>query len=197
MPRVPRTVLLPEHGVFHVAVRGVNRSFIVHDDVDWLALRAVVLRAEERFSWRYDAYCLMSSHFHLVVRATRESLSSGMHWLNGIYAQRFNRRHGRSGHLFENRFSARVIESEEHWQESCRYVFDNPVKAGLCEFAADWPWSGGGFLGTRGVGFGQGRGTVPGTRPKRTVVAVSRRSNASARAPAPMRPSARSRRLGR
>ena len=107
----------------------------------------LLLKAAARFLWRCDAYCLMSSHFHLIVRASRESLSGGMHWLNGLYAQRFNRRYGRRGHLFENRFSAHVIESEEHWQESCRYVFDNPVKAGLCEFAGDWPWSGGRLFG--------------------------------------------------
>jgi REP element-mobilizing transposase RayT len=63
-----------------------------------------------------------------------------MHRLNGLYAQRFNRRHGRVGHLFQNRFSAHVIESDEHLVSAILYVGDNPVRAGLAERPADWPW---------------------------------------------------------
>jgi putative transposase len=145
MPRQPRSVL-PDRGIYHVTARGVDRSLIVRDEIDRDALHELVIKAQRRFGLRYDAYCLMSSHFHLIVRATLTSLSAGMHWLNGVYAQRFNRRHNRTGHLFENRFSARIMKDEEHWLESCRYVLENPVEAGLCEFALDWPWSGGDFL---------------------------------------------------
>ena len=145
MPRSPR-ILLPDRGVYHVTARGVDRSLIVRDRIDRDALQHLVLKAEHRFGWRYDVYCLMSSRFHLIIGATLRSLSAGMHWLNGIYAQRFNRRYNRTGHLFENRFSARVVKDENHWVESCRYVLENPVQAGLCEFARDWPWSGGRFL---------------------------------------------------
>jgi putative transposase len=118
---------------------------IVHDEHDWGALHELVLAAQHRFDWAYDAYCLMSSHFHLLARSTLPNLSTGMHWLNGTYAERFNRRWGRVGHLFQGRFDAWVIRDEAHWERTCRYILDNPVKAGLCEFAADWPWSGGRF----------------------------------------------------
>jgi REP element-mobilizing transposase RayT len=66
-----------------------------------------------------------------------------MHWLNGTYAQRFNRRWGRVGHVFQNRFDAWVMRDERHWRNTCSYILENPVKAGLCEYAEDWPWSGG------------------------------------------------------
>jgi len=145
MPRRPRREL-PADGVYHVTSRGVDRVPIVRDRFDWEALHDLVLAAERRFSWRYDVFCLMSSHFHLVVRAPLKRVSKGMHWLNGIYAQRFNRRHERVGHLFESRFSTRVMHDEAHWENTCRYVLENPVKAGLCELASDWPWSGGRFL---------------------------------------------------
>jgi putative transposase len=137
---------LPADGIYHITARGVDRCPIVRDGSDWEALHDLVLAAERRHSWSYDVYCLMSSHFHLVVRTPLPLLSKGMHWLNGVYAQRFNRRHGRTGHLFENRFSARVMRDEEHWEKTCRYVLENPVNAGLCEFATDWPWSGGRFV---------------------------------------------------
>ena len=65
-----------------------------------------------------------------------------MQWLNGVYAQAFNGRHARCGHLFGERFRARVIRDEEHLYEACRYVVANPVRAGLCGQATDWPWSG-------------------------------------------------------
>jgi putative transposase len=143
MPRRPRSELPPD-GIYHVTVRGVDRGLIVRDDLDWRALHELVLAAQgKKFGSAYDAYCLMSSHFHLLVRAPLERLSAGMHWLNGTYAQRFNRRWGRVGHLFQNRFEAWVMRDERHWRNTCSYILANPVKAGLCEYADDWPWSGG------------------------------------------------------
>ena len=145
MPRSPRKSL-PDGAIYQVTTRGVNRANIVFDEVDRNALRELVVRTEQRFGWCYDVYCLMSSHFHLVLPAKLTSLSAGMHWLNGIWAQRINRRYNRTGHLFENRFSAWLISDEEHWLATCRYVLENPVRAGLCKDARDWPWSGGRFL---------------------------------------------------
>ncbi|HSC50421.1 MAG TPA: transposase [Gaiellaceae bacterium] len=142
MPRRPRHALPPD-GIYHVTSRGVDRDLIVRDLHDWVALQHLVLAAERRFDWKYDAYCLMSSHFHLLVRTPLARLSEGMHWLNGLYAQRFNRRWGRVGHLFQSRFEARVMRDERHWRNTCDYILGNPVKAGLCELAEDWPWSGG------------------------------------------------------
>jgi putative transposase len=142
MPRRPRAEL-PPVGIYHVTSRGVDRCLIVRDEHDWQALHELVLAAQGRFGLSYDAYCLMSSHVHLLVRAPLPGVSKGMHWLNGVYAQRFNRRWGRVGHLFQERFASWVMRDERHWHTTCRYIFANPVKAGLCEFADDWPWSGG------------------------------------------------------
>jgi putative transposase len=83
----------------------------------------------------------MTNHYHLVVEATLIMLSGGFHRLNGIYAQTFNLRHGRHGHLFGDRFWSATIESEEHLQDACRYVVFNPVRAGLCEQPEEWRWS--------------------------------------------------------
>jgi len=144
MPRRPRSHL-PRDGVFHVTARGVDCCPIVRDPEDWNALLGLVLGTEHRFGWAYDVFTLMSTHFHLVIRAPLPNVSNGMHWLNGVYAQRFNKRWGRVGHLFENRFRSWVMRDEAHWEHTCRYVLDNPVKAGLCELPSDWPWSGGRF----------------------------------------------------
>ncbi len=83
----------------------------------------------------------MSTHYHLVLEASRELLSDGMRRLNGVYAMRFNRRHGRKGHLFEQRFSAYVLLDECHLEAAQRYVLENPVRAGLCARTQDWQWA--------------------------------------------------------
>ena len=150
MPRRPRWDL-PD-GFFHVTALGVAGSLIVVDDHDRNAFRRAVLSLERRFRVTNHAWCLMNTHFHIVLEAKQPELSRAMHWLNGVYAQRFNLRHGRRGHLFENRFSAWVIESEKHLANAIEYVLQNPVKAGLCRSWWEWPWS-----GARGVRRPRGR----------------------------------------
>ena len=84
----------------------------------------------------------MNTHYHVLVEATLERLSRGCHLLNGVHARRFNERHGRSGHLFGDRFHARVVATDAHLAAATLYVRHNPVRAGLCDDARDWRWSG-------------------------------------------------------
>jgi REP element-mobilizing transposase RayT len=84
----------------------------------------------------------MGTHYHLVVESTQQRLSDGMKRLNGVYALRFNRRHGRRGHLFGERFASYVLRDERHPQAATDYILQNPVKAGLCRDASGWPWAG-------------------------------------------------------
>jgi putative transposase len=65
-----------------------------------------------------------------------------MHWLNGVYAQTFNDRYGRSGHLFDQCYSARLVDSEAYFAAALDYIRWNPVAAGLCEHPSDWRWRG-------------------------------------------------------
>ncbi len=81
-------------------------------------------------------------HYHLIVETDQANLSRGMRRLNGGYAQTFNERHDRRGHLFGWRYSVYVIDREEHLEASCLYVLENPVRTGLSEKRGDWPWSG-------------------------------------------------------
>jgi putative transposase len=139
MSRVARSSL-PD-GFFHVASRGALGSAIYLDDTDRIAFLDLLRRCERRRRWRCHAYCLMTTHYHLVLESRRVELSHGLHWLNWLYAWEFNKRHGRFGHLFADRFSARWIDNEEYLFEACAYVVLNPVKAGLCDRAEQWPWS--------------------------------------------------------
>jgi putative transposase len=113
---------------------------IFASDVDRMDFLALLKGIADTSAWRCHAYCLMTTHYHVVIEATREHISFGMHQLNGRYAMRFNRRHGRRGHLFESRFSAWVIRDDAHLEATCRYVLDNPARAGLARLEP-WPWA--------------------------------------------------------
>ena len=131
------------------------------DDIDRGAFAWLLGQAMELYEITVFAWCLLGTHFHLVVECRREQLSRAMHRLNGIYAQRFNKRHGRRGHLFEERFAAWVIESDEHLHAAIHYVVQNPVAAGVCHDSRDWIWS---WPRLDSVAVWDMRGTVPGTR---------------------------------
>jgi len=139
MPR-PLRCDLPD-GFYHVTSRGVNRCAVFADDVDRVVFLRLLAECVERFAWRCHAFCLMGTHYHLVVETVRARLSAGLHRLNGLYAQHFNHRHDRVGHLFGGRFHSWIVEDEAHLAATCRYVVQNPVRAGLSATAADWPWS--------------------------------------------------------
>jgi len=141
MARLPRNVL-PARGIYHVTARGVDRCAIFLDEDDYSFFIRLFRNVREREFFDVDAYCLMPNHFHAIIEAELERLSRGMHRLIGIYAQRFNERYDRVGHLVQDRFHARVIRDDEHFATACRYVWDNPVRAGLCAEAHQWPWSG-------------------------------------------------------
>ena len=103
---------------------------------------AILGRVVATHEWRCHAFCLMTTHYHLIVETERSKLSRGMQVLNGRYAQLFNQRHDRDGHLFRARYAVYVIEDEVGLEASCLYVLENPVRAGLCEKPSDWHWSG-------------------------------------------------------
>ena len=139
---MPRRLRLDAPGLIsHVTARGVNGCSIYGTSLhrrDYLAHLGDVV---DRFDWLLYAYCLMGNHVHLLVETTWPTLSTGMQRLHGIYAQRFNRRHGRYGHLFQGRVGSEHVGRDEHLLAAARYVVLNPVEAFLCRQPGDWPWS--------------------------------------------------------
>lgn len=139
MARRPRRELTD--GFYHATARGTGRIAIVHDDIDCNAFTTLLRIVTRRWSWEICAFCLMPNHYHVVLQTTVPCLSKGMHALNGRHARRFNSRHLRTGHLFQERFDVRLIDSEAHLEDACNYVLANPVRAGLVDDVESWPWS--------------------------------------------------------
>ncbi len=127
--------------LYHVTARGDRREAIFEDDADRIAFLAVIAQAFLRFDARMLAYCLMGNHYHLVLQTRSANLSQLMRHVNGVYSQRFNRRHDVVGHLLQGRFKAILVNRDAYLLEVCRYVDLNPVRAALVEDPADWPWS--------------------------------------------------------
>jgi REP element-mobilizing transposase RayT len=142
--RVLRTAL-PVAGVFHVCSRGVERRAIYLDDTDRHFFLALAGMAQKRCDWNVLVYCLMTNHFHVVIDGKIDAITQGMHMLKARYAQSFNHRYERTGHLFQGRFYSGYVEGDETVAKVCDYVLDNPIRAGICNARADWPWLGGAF----------------------------------------------------
>jgi putative transposase len=127
-------------GVYHVFARGNNRRTLFLDDDDRLAYLRLLEDVTRYRHWRTMAYCLMGNHLHLLVETVEPNLGVGMHQLQGTFAQRFNRRYGTTGHVFERRFGGVVISTDEQLMTVATYIAHNPVEAGVCASAEQWRW---------------------------------------------------------
>ena len=127
--------------LYHVISRGNERKPIVRDRgdrqkrLDWLR------RTVETYGWRLYAFALMTNHEHLFLQTPEPNLAAGMQYLNGSYTGYFNKRHRRSGHLFQGRYRGHLIEDEGHYLEVSRYIHLNPVRARAVDRPEKWPWS--------------------------------------------------------
>jgi len=127
--------------IHHVTTRGIDHDPIYIGDDDRRAFLDMLSDAAARHGWTVYAYCLMTNHYHLLIRTDRPTLSAGMRELNGRYAARFNRRQRRGGYVFQRRYASSLVESELHLHAAGTYIEMNPVRAGMVKRPEDWPWS--------------------------------------------------------
>ena len=121
--------------------RGNARQEIFADAEDYRTFLTILADVVGRYRWLVHAYCLMGNHYHLLIETPQANLSHGMRQLNGVYTQKYNRRHDRVGHLFQGRYKAFVVEKDSYLLELSRYIALNPVKSKLVSSPRDWPWS--------------------------------------------------------
>ena len=142
MPRRPRALGTSDY--YHVINRGSVRARLFYTPGDYDAFVALLCQAIERHDLALLAYCVMPSHWHLVVRpVSLDQLSRSLHWLTCTHAMRWCRAHTRRGPgpLYQGRFKSIPVEDDDHLVRLCRYVERNALKAKLVARAEQWQWS--------------------------------------------------------
>ena len=118
------------------------------DDIDRTDFCRRLTMTIRRHKWTCVSFVLMRTHFHFILEVDDDALSPGMKDFFGPYAQAFNRRHGRYGHLRAEPFKLRPIVSDVGLRVLGSYIANNPVEAKMCALPQDWPWSS--YAGTAG-----------------------------------------------
>jgi putative transposase len=126
---------------YHIINRGNAGESIYADNKDRYTFLEYLERAVERFTIVIHAYCLMTTHYHLIVETPNANISNAIQWINVSYATYYNRRHHRQGHLFQGRFKSILINADDYLLELSRYIHRNPVMAMITELPEDYPWS--------------------------------------------------------
>src|SRR5215813_9519791 len=139
MARPPRLEFVG--AVYHVVVRGNERRAIFRDDADRERYLERLAHYRGKFGFQLLAFCLMSNHVHLALRASRFPLSRFMAGLQSSYTQWFNRKYTRAGHLFQGRYNAFLVQEDPYLLCLVRYIHENPKGARLVERAQDYIWS--------------------------------------------------------
>ena len=138
MPRGPRD---NAPGIRHVIGEGVSGRALFYGGEQRRRFLALVGAAYTRYSISVLAYCVLTTHYHLLVETTENDLSRSIQWLNSRYAESVNAEENDRGHVFGARFWSRRITSDADLVGTTRYIARNPVRAGLCRQADEWPWS--------------------------------------------------------
>jgi putative transposase len=128
-------------GVYHVWRRTNGPTRMFRDDFDRTAFCKRLAKSIDKYRWNCIAFVLMRTHFHLVLDVEDDVLQPGMRDFFGPYAQEFNRRHGRYGHLRGEPYKLRTIWDDRGLRAAVRYVARNPVRAKVCKQPQDWLWS--------------------------------------------------------
>jgi len=140
MPRIARKYL--ETSFFHVIVQGVNKDFIFYKNEYIEYYISLIKQYQKKFDIEILAYCIMSNHAHLLIFTEKvDMMSSFMHLINSLYAQKYNKIENRVGHVFRNRYLSESICSEKYLINCINYIHKNPVKAGIVKKCSEYKHS--------------------------------------------------------
>lgn len=143
MKRVARKpTIIYDGAIYHVIQRGNNRAFIYNDQLDKAKFCELLKETMEKEGYEFSLlyYVLMDNHFHLVVETPASAIDRIMHRINMMYTRYFNKKYGRTGSLYEGRYSGSLILDTRYLMSAIRYIAHNPVRAGLVKAPADYRW---------------------------------------------------------
>ena len=127
--------------LYHVTARGNERKDIYINDKDREKFLEYIQLCHERWGIKIHGYCLMNNHYHLLLETPQANLSRSMQYLNTGYSIYYNLNHKRTGHLFQGRYKAILVEKDEYLLELSRYIHLNPVRAGITKKPEEYFWS--------------------------------------------------------
>ncbi len=139
MPRIARQN--SSTGIYHVMLRGNNKETIFFEKEDFELFFSALKKYKSACGYTNYAWCLMPNHIHLVFRERNTSLGQSMQKILISFVSWYNRKYGRIGHVFQDRFRSEPIESSDYFLRAIRYVHLNPVKGGICDFPGTYPYS--------------------------------------------------------
>ena len=140
MPRFPRSYI--KTSFFHVITQGINREFIFENPIDIKYYISLMYKFKQEHNINIIAYCIMNNHTHMLLQTENlKKLSKYMHQINTKYGIYYNKKYDRVGYVFRDRFKTEGIYSEEQMYCCINYIYNNPVKAGMCNNPADYPYS--------------------------------------------------------
>lgn len=147
MARQPRKY--SDSGIYHVILRGINREKIFCEDVEKEKFLHILSRNFAggqtpeigKHQGRLFAFCILDNHVHLLIKESSLGISNLMQRIGTAYANFFNRRHGRSGPVFESRYTSRAVEGKHYFSNVLKYIHNNPVQARIVKQACNYYWS--------------------------------------------------------
>ena len=142
MPRTARAI--ESGGIYHVLNRGNARVDLFHKPADFDAFEAILAEGLERYRVELLAWCLMTNHWHLVLKpGTDDALGRFMGWVGVTHVRRHHSHYNTAGggHLYQGRFKSFPVQDDGHFLTLCRYVEGNPLRAKMVKRAELWQWS--------------------------------------------------------
>ncbi len=130
-----------EGALYHVTARGNERKKIYFSETDYNKFLEYTAEAEKKYGILLHCYALMPNHYHLLIETPGTNISQAMHYINGSYTTYINIKNKRSGHLFQGRYKAIVVDKDSYLLELSRYIHLNPVRAGMVKMPQDYPYS--------------------------------------------------------
>ena len=140
MPRYPRNFIKTSY--FHVMTQGINKSYIFEKGEDIKYYIKIMYELKKEYNIKIIAYCIMNNHAHILIQTEDvKELSKYMQRLNIKYGKYYNKKYKRVGYVFRDRYRSEGIYNEEHLYNCINYIYENPVKAGICDVASKYPYS--------------------------------------------------------
>lgn len=126
---------------YHIVCRGNRRDALFHDENDFRVFLYILQQISTKNPFELASYCLMTNHFHLLLRSQEQPISNVMALINKRYANYFNTKNNFTGHVFEQRYFDKIVSSEYSMLKVSRYIHLNPLEAGMVNKPEEYPWS--------------------------------------------------------